>query len=54
MHSLERHRLREDLIVAFKWYRGYNEGDEGKMLRISSQDRVRNSGFKTESQSFSR
>ena len=36
LHSLERRRLRGDLIEVFKWYRGYNKGDVSKILRISS------------------
>ena len=48
LHSLERRRLRGDLIEVFKWYRGYNKGDVSKILRISNQDRTRNNGFKIE------
>ena len=48
LHSLERHRLRGDLIQVLKWYRGYNKGVVSKILRISSQDRTRNNGFKIE------
>ena len=48
LHSLERRRLRGDLIEVFKWYRGYNKGDVSKILKISSQDRTRSNGFKLE------
>ena len=48
LHSLERRRLRGDLIEVFKWYRGYNKGDVNRILRISNQDRTRNNGFKLE------
>ena len=48
LHSLERRRLRGDLIEVFKWYRGYNKGDVNIILRISNQDRTRNNGFKLE------
>ena len=48
LHSLERRRLRGDLIEVFKWYRGYNKGDVSKILRISNHDRSRNNGFKLE------
>ena len=48
LHSLERRRLRGDLIEVFKWYRGYNKGDVDKVLRISSHNRSRNNGFKLE------
>ena len=46
LHSLERRRLRGDLIEVFKWYRGYNKGDVNRILRVSNQDRTRNNGFK--------
>ena len=48
LHSLERRRLRGDLIEVFKWYRGYNKGDVNRILRINNQDRTRNNGFKLE------
>ena len=44
LHSLERRRVRGDLIEVFKWVKG----EVGKVLTISSQDRTRNSGFKLE------
>ena len=52
LHSLERRRLRGDLIEVFKWYRGYNKGDVSKILRVSNQDRTRNNGFKIEKSRF--
>ena len=52
LHSLERRRLRGDLIEVFKWYRGYNKGDISKVLRVSKQDRTRNNGFKIEKDRF--
>ena len=52
LHSLERRRLRGDLIEVFKWYRGYNKGDISKVLRVSKQDRTRNNGFKIEKGRF--
>ena len=52
LHSLERRRLRGDLIEVFKWYRGYNKGDVSKILRISNQDRTRSNGFKLEKSRF--
>ena len=48
LHSLERRRLRGDLIEVFKWYKGFNKGDMNVVLRISSGDRTRNNGFKLE------
>ena len=48
LHSLERCRVRGDLIKVFKWVKGFNNGDVGKILTISSQDRTRSNGFKLE------
>ena len=31
-----------DLIEVFKWVKGFNKGDVGKVLTIISQDRTRN------------
>ena len=52
LHSLERRRVRGDLFQVFKWVKGFNKGDVGKVLRISSQDRIRNNGFKLEKRRF--
>lgn len=30
----------------FKWIKGYNESDTGKVLRLSQQDRIHSNGFK--------
>ena len=46
LHSLERRRIRSDLIELFKWVKGFNKGDVGKVFMISIQDRTRNNGFK--------
>ena len=46
LHSLERRRLREDLVEVSKWYKGYKKGDISKILRIDNQDGTRNNGFK--------
>ena len=43
-----RRRVREDLIEVFKWVKGFNKADVGKVLTISSQYRTRNNGFKLE------
>ena len=48
LHSLERRRLRGDLIEAFKWVKGFNKGGVGKVLTIGSQDITRSNGFKLE------
>ena len=49
MHSAERRRVRGDLIEVFKWVKGFNKGDVGKVFTmISRQDRTRNNGFKLE------
>ena len=46
LHSLERRRVRGDLIEAFKWVKGINKGDISKVLKFSNQDRTRSNGFK--------
>ena len=46
LRSLERRRLRGDLIEVLKWVKGFNKGDVGKVISISSRDRTRNNGFK--------
>ena len=42
LHSLERRRVRGDLIEVFKWVKGFDKADVGKVLTVSSQDRTRN------------
>ena len=34
------------MIEIYKWFRGINKGDINKVLKIGSQDRTRNNGFK--------
>ena len=46
LHSLERRRVRGDLIEAFKWIKGINKGDINKVLKFSSQNITRSNGFK--------
>ncbi|MDJ0596593.1 MAG: reverse transcriptase family protein [Pleurocapsa sp. MO_226.B13] len=46
LHSLERRRVRGDLIEVFKWLRGLNRGDINRILRLNQTDRTRNNGFK--------
>lgn len=46
LHSLERRRVRGDLIEVFKWMKGINKGDISRVLKVSSQDRTRSNGFK--------
>ena len=54
LHSLERRWVRGDLIEVFKWVKGFNKGDVGKVLMISSQDRKKNNGFKLEKCRFNK
>ena len=49
LHSLERHRVRRDLIEVFQWYRGINNGDIDKLLMVSKQDSMRSNELKLES-----
>lgn len=46
LHSLERRRVRGDLIEVYKWGKGINKGDVNKVLNINNQDRTRSNGFK--------
>lgn len=46
LHSLERRRLRGDLIEVFKWVRGFNKGDISKVLIVSDPGITRTNGFK--------
>nr|XP_053657327.1 uncharacterized protein LOC128706451 [Cherax quadricarinatus] len=46
LHSLERRRMRGDIIEVYKWMTGINKGDINKVLRVSNQVRTRNNGFK--------
>ena len=54
LHSVERRTVRGDLIEVFKYVKGFNKGDVGKVLTVSSQDRTRNNGFKLEKCRFSK
>ena len=54
LHSLERRRVRGDLIEVFKWVKSFNKEDVGKALTISRQDRTRNNGFKLEKCRFNK
>ena len=46
LHSLERRRVRGDLIEAFKWVKGISKGDISKVLKFSDVNRTRSDGFK--------
>ncbi|KAK8720446.1 hypothetical protein OTU49_013315, partial [Cherax quadricarinatus] len=48
LHSLERRRIRREMIEVYKWKTGINKGDVNSVLKISSQDRTRSNGFKLE------
>ena len=54
LHSLERRRVRGDMIEVFKWVKGINKGDIDKVLIISEQDRTRSNGFKLDKFRFRR
>ncbi len=54
LHSLERRRVRGDLIEVFKWVIGYNKGDISKVMRISQHEGTRSNGFKLEKYRFRR
>ena len=42
------------MIEVFKWVKGFNKGDVGKILTISRQDRTRNNRFKLEKCRFNK
>ena len=46
LHSLERRRIRGDLIEVYKWVKGFNKGDINKVLIVKEQGRTRNNGYK--------
>ena len=54
LHSLERRRVRGDLIEAFKWVKGINKGDISKVLKFSEVSRTRSNGFKLTKFTFHR
>ena len=54
LHSLERRRVRGDLIETYKWIKGINKGDINKVLKFSSQKRTRSNGFKLDKFRFHR
>ena len=46
LHSLERRRVRGDLIEVFKWVKGFNKGDMNKVFIVKEEVRTRIHGFK--------
>ena len=48
LHSLERSRLRGNLMEVFKWHKDYNKEDISKALKINNQDRAKINGFTLE------
>ena len=52
LHSLERRRVRGDLIEVFKWVKGINEGNIKQVIDFSKQNRTRSNGFKLEKLRF--
>ncbi len=41
LHSLQRRKMRADLIEAFKWIKGTNKGDISKVLILKFDARTR-------------
>ena len=54
LHSLERRRVRGDLIEVYKWMRGFNTGNVNKVLVVSEPGRTRSNGFKLEKFRFNK
>ena len=46
LYSLERRRVRRDLIEVFKWIKGYNKEDINKVLIVKEKIRTLTKGFK--------
>ena len=46
MHSLERRKVRGDLIEVFKCVKGFNRGYTNKVLIVKEQVRIQTNGFK--------
>ena len=46
LHSLERRRVRGDMIEVYKWFSGINKGDINRVLKAGRQNNTRNNGFK--------
>ena len=45
LHSLERRRVRADMIEVYKWMKGFNKGDIHKVLLVGEPGRTRSNGF---------
>lgn len=52
LHSLERRRVRGDMIEVYKWVKGINKGNIDKVIDIRSQDRTRGNGYKLKKHRF--
>ena len=52
LHSLERRRLRGDMIEVYKWVNGINKGDINDVLKLNQDQRTRTNGFKLEKSRF--
>ena len=46
LYSLERRRIRGDMIEMFTWLKGFNKGDINKFLIVKEKIRTRTNGFK--------
>ena len=52
LHSLERRRLRGDMIEEYKWVNGINKRDINDVLKLNQDQRTRTNGFKLEKSRF--
>ena len=48
LHSVERRRVKGDLIEVFEWLKGFDKRNIEKVVTLSSQDEIRSNGFKLE------
>ena len=52
LHSLERRRVRGDMIEVYKWFNGINKGDINRVLKLNNLGRTRSNGFKLDKTRF--
>ena len=53
LHSLDRRRIKGDLIEVFEWVKGFNKGDINKVLIVKEKVRTQTNGFKLDKFRFS-
>ena len=54
LHSLERRRVRGDMIEVFKWFKGFNKGDINQVLIVCKQVKTCTNGYKLDKFRFNK